>query len=178
MDKHYLRSLMKEKRLALTPQTFSLYNQKILSKVLSHPQIQKAQTIGCYVSLPQEVDTFKIIQALLPSKQICVPKVKGEDMEFYVIHSLDELQPGCFHVLEPVTSQLIQPHQIDCMLVPLLAYDHQNYRVGYGKGYYDRYFQHHFNGYKIGLAFSFQYVDRIDYDQYDQPLNEVIHEMS
>lgn len=169
---------MKEKRLALTPQTFSLYNQEVLKKVLLHPQIQKAKVIGCYVSLPQEVDTFKIILSLLPSKRICVPKVKGSNMEFYEIRSLDELRSGCFGVYEPITSQLVLPHEIDCMLVPLLAYDNHCYRVGYGKGYYDRYFQKDFDGYKIGLAFSFQHVEQIDFDLYDQPLDEIIHEMS
>lgn len=169
---------MKEKRLDLTPQTFSLYNQEILKKVLSHPQIQKAKVIGCYVSLPQEVDTYKILLSLLPSKRICVPKVKGSNMDFYEIHSLDELRPGYFGVYEPITSQLVLPHEIDCMLVPLLAYDNHYYRVGYGKGYYDRYFQSNFKGYKIGLAFSFQHVKEINCDAYDQPLDEIIHEMS
>ena len=62
MDKQLLRKIMKEKRLALTSQTFSLYNQNILSKVLSHPLIQEAKIIGCYVSLPGEVDTFNMIE--------------------------------------------------------------------------------------------------------------------
>ncbi len=178
LDKQLLRKIMKEKRLALTSQTFSLYNQQILSKVLTHPRVQEAKIIGCYVSLPREVDTLAIIQTLLLHKRVCVPKVEGSQMNFYEIHSLDELHSGCFHVLEPVTSHFIEPGDIDCMLVPLLAYDQNNYRVGYGKGYYDRYFQRNFHGYKMGLAFSFQYVDHIDYDVYDYPLDEIIHEMS
>lgn len=178
MDKQKLRSIMKEKRQALSPKTFSLYNQNILSKVLSHPRIQEAKIIGCYVSLPGEVDTFNMIEKLLTEKRICVPKVIGNEMEFYEIHSFNDLQEGCFHVLEPVNCVKIYPQEIDCMLVPLLAYDQDNYRVGYGKGYYDRYFQKDFQGYKIGLAYSFQYVDHIDYDEFDQPLNEIIHEVS
>ena len=169
MDKQKLRSIMKEKRQALSPKTFSLYNQNILSKVLSHPRIQEAKIIGCYVSLPGEVDTFNIIEKLLTEKRICVPKVIGNEMEFYEIHSFNDLQEGCFHVLEPVNCVKICPQEIDCMLVPSLAY---------GKGYYDRYFQKNFQGYKIGLAYSFQYVDHIDYDEFDQPLNEIIHEVS
>ena len=66
---------MKEKRQALSPKTFSLYNQNILSKVLSHPRIQEGKIIGCYVSLPGEVDTFNMIEKLLTEKRICVPKV-------------------------------------------------------------------------------------------------------
>ena len=51
MDKQLLRKIMKEKRLALTSQTFSLYNQQILSKVLTHPRGQEAKIIGCYCLL-------------------------------------------------------------------------------------------------------------------------------
>lgn len=168
---------MKEKRLQLSDETFSLYNQQICSKVLHHPQIQKAKIIGCYVSLPSEVDTFHIINSLLPYKRICVPKVEGNHMQFYEISSLNELKPGHFHVLEPITTKIMMPDEIDCMLVPLLAYDQLGYRVGYGKGYYDRYFQSDFHGYKIGLAFSFQYVDQIHHDIFDQKLDEVVNEI-
>lgn len=168
---------MKAKRLQLSAKTFSLYNQRIHSQVLHHPQIQEAKTIGCYVSLPSEVDTIPIIDSLLPYKRICVPKVDGDHMQFYEISSLSELKPGHFRVLEPVTTKKIMPHEIDCMIVPLLAYDQLGYRVGYGKGYYDRYFQSDFYGYKIGLAFSFQYVDYIYHDVFDQKLDEVINEI-
>ena len=177
MDKNELRCLMKDKRLQLSAKTFSLYNQQIYSKVLRHPQVQNAKMIGCYVSLPSEVDTLQIIDSLLPYKRICVPKVEGNHMHFYEILSLDELKPGHFHVLEPITSQMIMPEEIDCMLVPLLAYDSLGYRVGYGKGYYDRYIQSDLHGYKIALAFSFQYVDQIQHDVFDQRLDEVIHEI-
>ena len=71
MDKQKLRSIMKEKRQALSPKTFSLYNQNILSKVLFHPRIQEAKIIGCYVSLPGEVDTFNMIEKRLRTIQLC-----------------------------------------------------------------------------------------------------------
>ena len=99
LDKQLLRKIMKEKRLALTSQTFSLYNQQILSKVLTHPRVQEAKIIGCYVSLPREVDTLAIIQNLLLHKRVCVPKVEGSQMNFYEINSLDELHSGCLGTL-------------------------------------------------------------------------------
>lgn len=66
---------MKEKRQALSPKTFSLYNQNILSKVLSHPRIQEAKIIGCYVSLPGEVDTFNMIEKLLTENEFVFLKL-------------------------------------------------------------------------------------------------------
>ena len=99
-------------------------------------------------------------------------------MDFYEIHSLNDLKEGHFHILEPTTQLLIKPNQIDLMIVPMLAFDSNNHRVGYGKGYYDRYLSCEFNRYKIGLAFSFQQVSYIPIDQFDLPLDEIIQEVS
>lgn len=74
-------------------------------------------------------------------------------MHFYDIHDMNDLKPGHFHVLEPIGCQVTDPQDIDLMIVPLLAYDQKCYRVGYGKGYYDKYFQNDFCGYKLGLLF-------------------------
>lgn len=168
--------MMKEKRLLLDQKTFSLYNYQILNKVLKHPRCLQAKIIGCYVSLTGEVDTLELISILLQTHRVCVPKVEGQVMHFYEIQSLDDLKEGHFHVLEPITKKKIFPQDIDLMIVPMLAYDQNLNRVGYGKGYYDCYFASGFQGYKLGLAFSFQYIDYINTNQYDQPLDEIINE--
>ena len=167
---------MKEKRLLLKQESFSLYNQVILEKVLAHPLLQKSQMIGCYVSLDNEVETHSLIKKLLLSHHVCVPKVEGDIMHFYEITSFNDLKEGHFHVLEPTSSKRIAPEDIDMMIVPMLAYDQRLYRVGYGKGYYDKYFASGFQGYKLGLAYSLQYTDEIDIDQYDYALDEIINE--
>lgn len=168
--------MMKEKRLLLDQETFSLYNQSIFNQVIHHPYYQSAQMIACYVSFQHEVDTLVLIEDALQTHRVCVPKVHGDIMHFYEIQSLDDLKEGTFHVLEPTTSKQIQPQDIDFMIVPLLAFDQLKYRVGYGKGYYDKYFAAGYQGYKLGLAFSFQYIDCIDIDQYDYCLDEIIVE--
>lgn len=176
MDKKSIRQMMKEKRLLLNQETFSLYNQSIYHQVIHHPYYQSAKLIACYVSLQYEVDTISLIKKTLETHRVCVPKVHGDIMHFYEIESLDDLKEGCFHVLEPITTKQIQLQDIDLMIVPLLAFDQFKYRVGYGKGYYDKYFASGYQGYKLGLAFSFQYVNCIDIDQYDYCLDEIIVE--
>lgn len=177
MDKSLIRSIMKTKRLEVSPETLYLQSEKIIQHVMSHPLYIQAKTIGVYVSLPQEVNTLSLIQKAFETHRVCVPKVQGHQMSFYQITSLEQLKEGHFHVLEPMTSQMILPQEIELMIVPMLAYDSLLYRVGYGKGYYDRYFQQGFQGYKMGLAFSFQQVDQIDVDQYDVKLDEIITEI-
>lgn len=174
MDKQKIRKIMKEKRLI--NKTFFTDSKSITQKVLKHPQIQEAKMIGIYVSLPGEVDTMLLIEKLLKTHRVCVPKVFQQSMDFYEIHSLNDLQEGYFHVLEPITNHLIQSQDIDVMIIPMLAFDKQNYRVGYGKGYYDRYMNQNFIGYKLGIAFSWQEVEEIDIDCYDVSLDEIISE--
>lgn len=176
LDKQSLRVLMKKKRLDIGEKTFFLHSQSILQKVLHHPRYLNSQIIGIYVSINHEVDTFSLIQEALKTHIVCVPKVQGENMEFYVIHSLDDLKAGAFHILEPMTKEKISPSQIDLMIVPMLGFDITLHRVGYGRGYYDRYFSRGFKGYKLGLAFSFQQVDFITSDSYDIALDEVLTE--
>ena len=168
--------MIKEKRLSMNSKTFSLYNQQIYKQVCHHLSIINASLVACYVSLPLEVDTLSIIQELLKTKRIAVPKVLGNTMEFYEIHSLNDLKEGHFHVLEPTTNLLVKPQEIDCMLVPLVAFDERLYRVGYGKGYYDKYFASQCDYDKIGLAFEFQKVTDIQTNEFDIPLDEIITE--
>lgn len=167
---------MKEKRSLMKKETFFLHSQIIQQKIQEHPHYLKAKTIGFYVSLPGEVDTISLIRKALKTHCVCVPKVIDDEMEFYCIHSLDDLQEGTFHVLEPTTHELVLPQDIDLMIVPMLAFDEHHYRVGYGKGFYDKYFARDFQGYKLGIAFSFQKVKEIDIDCYDLPLDEIICE--
>ena len=178
LDKNEIRLSMKKKRLSLDEKTFLSYSQSIINQLIQHPSYQESTIIGIYVSTNNEVNTLSLIEETLKTKRVCVPKVYKNKMDFYEIHSLNDLKEGHFHILEPTTQLLIKPNQIDLMIVPMLAFDSNNHRVGYGKGYYDRYLSCEFNGYKIGLAFSFQQVSYIPIDQFDLPLDEIIQEVS
>lgn len=168
--------MIKEKRLLYSQESFFEKSKIIQKKVLQHPLYQKASMLGIYVSLPQEVDTRLLIEKALQHHRVCVPRVEGKVMHFYEIHSLKELKDGHFHVLEPTTNEYIKPEEIDFMIIPMLAFDESYHRVGYGKGYYDQYLVSGFHGYKLGLAFSFQYVRHIEFDEYDQVLDEILTE--
>lgn len=174
MDKQTLRQVMKEKRCDMSYDAWLTDSHIIHQKVLSHPIYQKSKKIGIYVHLPFEVETQSLIEKMLKDHEICVPKVEGNEMNFYQIHSLNDLSEGCFHVLEPCSSQLVFPQDIDLMIIPMLAFDQKKQRLGYGKGYYDRYLSHGFQGYKLGLAFAWQQVESIAFDEHDQPLDEII----
>lgn len=105
----------------------------------------KAEVILMYASLQDEVETLCLLDELLKEgvKPVYCPVTYGEEMEFYRILSMEDLKEGHFHVLEPVTSDetLLKPEGgVDyCMLMPGLMFDKKGNRLGYGKGYYDKY---------------------------------------
>ena len=173
LDKKTIRKIMKERRLLYAQKTFSYES---IQRILDHPRIQKAKMIACYVSMKNEYPTHELIQKLLKDHRVCTPKIVGRHMEFFEIQSLDDLKEGYYGILEPATKALVSPYDIDVMLVPMLAYDKEGYRVGYGGGFYDRYFSDSFPGYKIGLAYSYQYVPHIERNEFDQKLDEMIVE--
>lgn len=173
MDKQGIRQLIFKKRLE--HQTLFEHNKTIQKKLLNHTQYKDAKCVAFYVSLPQEVDTHALLKESLKEKRICVPKVNGQAMEFYEIQSFDDLDKGCFDVLEPITTQIVKPEDIDLMIVPIVAYDQQLNRVGYGKGYYDRYMPK-CHCHKIGLAYSYQEVNHILEDSFDIQLDEILTE--
>ena len=99
-----------------------------------------------YVSYGTETDTGVLIRELLetPEKNvhIAVPKVKGDEMEFYEIKSFSDLVSGYKGILEPKGDVLAQPSNA-LMVMPGLVFDRRRNRIGYGGGYYDRYLAQH-----------------------------------
>ena len=162
--KKNVRTAYLDKRNAMDVGERRMASQKIAAWVFANKRFKAAQTVFVYVSFKSEVDTFKIIQkALKLGKRVAVPKVDGPVMDFYEIHSLEELFPGNFGILEPQVQdkQPVIPMAGDVMLVPGAVFDRKGSRIGYGKGYYDRYWDklistYGSKPYLIALAFACQ----------------------
>ena len=109
-----------------------------------------------------------------PNLHICYPKMHDQNISMYaVVCKADSVfVNNCYNIPEPVGAEIADPKDIDIVLVPLLAYDKKGVRVGYGKGYYDRYLAEcREDCLKIGFSY-FDPVDSIDdADEFDVPLN-------
>ena len=151
----------------------------ILKTLLDRKEIRAAKTICTYVSTSEEVDTIRIILAFIKkAKRVVVPKVKHDELVLYRIDSLDDFVPGSFGVLEPkAVCQQVSVSIIDVFIVPGITFDKKGYRLGWGKGYYDRLLAT-VSVPKIGLAYAFQIVPRLDHATYDIPMDTVITEKS
>ena len=187
MDKKSLRKQKMFERESLSEEKLQALSDVITEKVIELDEYKNAESILCFVSCKSEVKTDKLIrQAIKSGKIVGVPKVEGKDINFYRINSLNELEPGYFGILEP---RVFQPEResdaerskpIDpsgsLVIVPGLVFDRDLNRIGYGKGFYDRYFSSNKDKcfVKCGIAFEIQLCEHIDADVHDQPLDLLI----
>lgn len=145
----------------------------IYLKVINHPKVKQSKTIIIYVSFNHEVDTIKIIEYLLKYKEVAVPKIENNHMNFYLIKSLSELSPGAFNILEPTTKKVLTDFSNTICITPGICFSKDKYRLGYGKGYYDRFIKEN-HLYQIGLCYQACLLDEIPHDYYDQKVDEII----
>lgn len=178
MKKEQLRILYREKRKNLSGLDLEKFNDLILIN-FQKINLDFVQCVHTYLpSLRlREPDTAPLIRFLEfknPGLKVAVPRIDIHTGEMHHIH-FDDASPfisNAFGIEEPAEGQIIREDEIDLVLIPLLAFDKNGFRAGYGKGYYDRFLARcRKDVIKIGLSF-FEPVDEIeDIDQFDISLN-------
>lgn len=119
----------------------------------------------------------RFLRLMLPEMQVAYPKIDSSDFSMQAILTNDEtdFETNNWGITEPVGTNIIPANQLDLIFIPLLAFDKRGYRVGFGKGYYDRYLvKCSPRSIKMGFSY-FEPVDQItDTNQFDVPLNYCI----
>lgn len=179
MTKQDIRKLIKEQKSQLDLSQIRRDSDAIINQLYKTSSYIQCNQLFCYVSFNQEVITRDIIQAaLFQKKKTAVPKIVGDEMKFFYIESLEELEPGILGILEPVTKSEAVPSKDECnlVIVPGLAFDRNRNRIGYGKGYYDRFFLKQKEALlrKTALAYDFQIVDSLPVNNYDEKVDQII----
>lgn len=173
------------KQIIAKMQKISLENQKrwsneIFQRIIDLPCIKQAQTIGFYYAMAQEVSTKTMIAYLLKqNKQICLPKIDNNNqMKMLQIKSLDfpSHQKQCFIEPSDENKQCFK-EKIDCMIIPGLAFDQKNNRLGRGQGHYDKYLKK-FTGKTVMLAFEMQKNVDLPTNLWDVPMAIIVTEQS
>ncbi len=173
MKKEFLRKKYKEKRDNIKNKVTK--DNLIYQKVINNKDILSSKTLLIYISINSEVDTTKIINYFLNTKNIAVPKIIDNDMFFCYVTNLNDLTPGKYNIPEPTNENIVTDFDNAICIVPGICYDKENYRIGYGKGYYDRFLSK--NKIKtIGLCYKECMIEKIDNDKYDYKIDEVITE--
>ncbi len=175
------RQAILQQRKALTKEEVHALSQLVLARVLSHPYLQQPRLIASYLSCSGELDTITLNEQLQNKQhQLCLPVISPSErgiMDFHRYHSLAELKPNKFNIPEPLPSKesLVQPHELELVVVPLVGFTGSGARLGMGGGYYDRILkQISPNCLKLGLAYDFQRNDEIESKEWDVPLDEII----
>lgn len=178
--KKNLRAQYRKSRERLDPKKKAGMDSAILERILSLREYSGSRVLFTYVSKQIEVDTFGLIRtALAGGKRVgvplCLPEICG--MNFYEIRSTDSLREGTYGVLEPepCPDGLLLQEQGGLCVVPGLSFDSQGYRLGYGKGYYDR-FLADFTGITVGLCYSDCVRWNLPHGFYDRPIDILITE--
>ena len=172
MNKQILRNKYKEIRKNIKDKEEQA--NIIFNKVINLEEYKQNNLILTYVSLKDEADTIKLIEHSLEiGKQIAVPKCEGDDIVFYYISGFEDLQEGKFGILEPNTKEKVNDFTNSICIVPGIVFDKQNNRIGYGRGFYDRFLEK-YKGVKIGLTYKECICDKIDTDINDIKMDKVI----
>lgn len=185
-DKLEQRKLLKALRQQLSEDNRTLQSEAIAASIFAHTAWIQANTIHCYVSFGTEVSTERIIaRAWEEEKDVIVPVVEHATKEHLTDLMHVRITPetrfvsDSFGIPTPqyLPQHLVNPSEIltstDCILVPLLGFDDHNYRIGYGKGHYDRFLARLPNVPAFGLAFACQRVERVVTEPHDVPLRGI-----
>lgn len=189
--KSNLRTTLLKKRNALSESEKASYSSLIFENLKRIPAFCNAEFLLLYASYRSEVSTKEIFDyGKETKKRVFFPKVTGEQMLFYEITSAKDLCLGYQNIMEPTGDtlcfeefcQLEEKKQTSdkqnksCILVPGSVFGKDGHRIGYGKGFYDRYLSHNPFLYSIGIGYQLQVIEQCPHEHFDVPLDAIVTE--
>lgn len=159
-EKEKLRTLFREKRRAISQKRREEAEKKILEEF--YPTLSGYKHILSFASFQDEINVWPLNERLLQEKRLLLPRVEGDDLTIYSVEAFEALLPSNLGILEPdpTRSTVVNKQKIECALIPGLAFDSQNERIGYGKGHYDRLLSRLEGCLTIGVGFREQLTSK------------------
>lgn len=182
-DKKLIRSSIRKLRDSMPEDERSVKSERITDSVTGTPEYKAARDVLIYVSTGSEADTTELIKRCFEDKKnVYVPKVYGKEMRFISIGSLDELTPGYYGIMEPVSDVPVwekgsrDTYNDSLCIMPGLAFDRKFNRIGYGGGFYDKFLEKA-QVYKMAVCYDCQIVERIDAQDTDIKPDMIVTDM-
>jgi 5-formyltetrahydrofolate cyclo-ligase len=159
-------------------------SRRVCDTLIELPEYRRSHTIMWYLDIGTELRTRQALPAALTSsKRIVIPYCENKELHLWVLHSLDELVPGKFGILEPPMDRW-QDHarsvdiaELDLIVIPGLGFDHRGHRLGHGQGYYDRLLARAIpHTFFVGLCYQSQVFDEIPVGPQDVNMHMLITE--
>lgn len=180
MMKNDIRRKMLQVRAEISLNDVVEKSNRICERLILSPEFEEADCVLLYADFKNEVMTKNIFdECIRKKKKVFFPKCDDNTMTFYQVISIGELQDGMWGIKEPVNTNL--PYSYNEMLntlivVPGVAFDVRGYRIGYGKGYYDRFLNDKQLINKVGLCFSEQLIEELPTDIHDIKMDKIVME--
>lgn len=173
-----IRKKYKQTRNSMSIASVTQLSIQISEIILQWERYRQAESYYFYYPLGNEVSLLPVIEdAFAKNKPTAFPRVLDGTMHFYQVTSLDELEEGYFHVMEPRTADRQQVNWEHALcFVPGVVFDQSGGRFGYGKGYYDRYFSAKKAQKLVGCAYEWQVVKKLPIDVRDQCMDYLVTE--
>ena len=165
-------------RKSCTDDEVEKWSRQLTERVTALPEFKDSSRVLAYADYNHEVMTGFIIEAAWKAgKEVAVPKVAGQDMVFYKLTDFDQLEKGYFGIPEPARGEIVQWDEA-LMIMPGVAFDRANHRVGYGGGFYDRFLEKHPKIRRLAVAFDFQILDEVPVEPTDISPEIIVTETS
>ncbi len=175
IEKAALRKYLLDKRDATSAELRYISSAKIHENLKNSSVYSNSHNIASYFPVGSEVDTHDImLNVLKQGKNLLLPKIVNDNIEFYIISNLEKLEKGAFDIMEPKDS-CKKAENIDCILIPTIGISKSGDRLGYGKGYYDK-FLSSIDTVKISLTYTKQIVKSIPTESHDIKIDLIITE--
>lgn len=180
MEKKEARRLIQEAIRRMTSLERASKSAAICERLLALRELQEAQTVMGFLSMPDELDTAPILSELLAAgKRVYVPRtdVKQRLMFPVRLNDMKHLRMGEYGIREPNSDEQCDPSELDFVLVPGRAFDRAGNRLGRGAAFYDRFMcQRGFRAVRCGIAFACQVLDAVPHDAKDVPVQILVTE--
>ncbi|HQT30300.1 MAG TPA: 5-formyltetrahydrofolate cyclo-ligase [Thiobacillus sp.] len=185
MNKSALRRQLKSARNAYTPAARRQAARASLRLALRHGLLLRARRIGVYLPHGGEFDAQLLISQIQLMRRECYAPVlpqRGRVLRFARIQRNTPMTRNRFGIAEPVDARPLRARQLDLLLLPLVGFDQQGFRLGMGGGFYDATlaFMRHRRSWRkprlVGLAYECQRVESLPHDPWDMPLDAVLTE--
>ena len=175
IQKAALRKHLLEKRDATSAELRDILSGKIHQNLKKISSYTNSQNVACYFPIGSEIDTHNIMLDMLEQdKNLLLPRIVNNNLEFCIVPNLEKLEKGSFEIMEPRDS-CKKAEKINCVLIPTVGVSKSGVRLGYGKGYYDR-FLSSTDAVKISLTYSKQIVKSIPSDSHDIKIDWIVNE--
>ncbi len=170
MTKTELRHIMLEKRMQLSKETIEVYSKEAVKKIQKHPFYIHANHIGIYHPIKKELNILSLTK---DKKQFALPVVHEDDMHYHPYQLGADLVESALNIQEPTVDKIVDD-TLDLLIVPALAVTLDGDRLGYGKGFFDRFIEHHPTIKTLSVVIDFQVIKTLPQMLHDQKIDQII----